>query len=288
MSVSQFFVAVDGNPDSVHCLLCIEKNKGRAPKPLSATRQWNLKKHLANSHRETYDKHFNEKLKKQLKKKRLKMMQKFCEIVTINGRPFAYLLDSGFLGMIQDDMENLDYHGKGITMDTNFRELKTYIEQLADKLQLRIRQSLKDRFISLMVDAASKNNISILGISAQYLADGKMNQLVLGMSYMSKAHTALYMKNKLKSCLEDYDIPTDRVISITTDNASSMISMTKRFDDDAHDAYPVNYDDFEDIDLGLPRLNTDDPLSAGQMEQIMQSIINIEEIRGALEDENHG
>lgn len=135
-----------------------------------------------------------------------------------------------------------------------------------------------------MVDAASKNNKSILGISAQYPAEGKMNTYVLGMTYMEKAHTSTYMKNLVKNCLEKYDVPGDQVVSFTTDNASAMIAMTRQFDEDVHEDCRLDSDDSEDIDLGLPSFSTDGQLSDEQIEQIMQATIRIGEIREVMDD----
>lgn len=40
--------------------------------------------------------------------KRLQMIQAFCEIVTVNGRPFEYLTDSGFQKLIKADLYDLE------------------------------------------------------------------------------------------------------------------------------------------------------------------------------------
>lgn len=165
-------------------------------------KKWNLKKHLESVHPEIYGKHFNEKKKFALLKKRMQIMQNLCEIVAINGRPFYYLLDSGFRQLIENDLNELSDHGLAIRLDRNFEELHNYINELANKDRKHIQSCLNGRFIALMLDAASKNNRSILGISAQYFADGKVNIHVLAMAHMEKAHTSEYMQNLVRRCLE--------------------------------------------------------------------------------------
>lgn len=285
LDLSNYFVELKDNPEFFNCLLCAEKNTHTPSKSLSGKKKWNLKKHIECVHPDIYDKYFNEKNRKAMMKKRLKTLQCFCKIVTINGRPFASLLDSGFIELIEDDLKQLDLCGLGITVDKNFLELKKYIDQLVKKVQSRIQQDFKDRYISLMLDAASKNNKSVLGISAQYRADGKLNSYVLGMIYMEKAHTAEYMNNLVKNCLKKYEIQADHAISFTTDNASAMIAMTKQFDEDIHEVHRFDDDDdSETIDLGLPSFINGEQLSEEQMKLIMESISSIEEIRESLDD----
>lgn len=52
--------------------------------------------------------------------KRLKIVQNMCGIVTINGRPFSYLLDFGFLNLIKDDLKVLNDSEIGIAMNAHF------------------------------------------------------------------------------------------------------------------------------------------------------------------------
>lgn len=282
MDINQFFDQVDNFPDLFKCLVCAENKRKTPVKPLSGKKQWNLKKHLETVHPEIYDKHFNSQKKVNLLKKRAKIMQSMCEIVTINGRPFNYLLDSGFHQLIEDDLKELSNHGVGITLDRNLVELHHYIDELARKVRKKIESRVYGRFISLMLDAASKNNKSILGITAQYLSDGKINKNVLAMTHMENAHTSEYMQILVKRCLVQYNIPADHAISFTTDNASSMIGATKQFDEYVQEICP-SIDYTENIDLSIPSYD-DVQLSEAQMESIMETIGNIDEIRNILDD----
>lgn len=233
-------------------------------------------------HPEIYDKYFNAEKKTKLMAKRMRMIQCMCEIVTINGRPFNYLLDSGFRQIIENDLKEFSNNGLSIPIDKNLTELHNYIKELANKVRKTITLKMTGDFIAIMLDAASKNNISVLGIAAQYLKDGKLNKHLLAMAHMEKAHTSEYMHDLVKKCLRQYNISADHVTAFTTDNASAMIRATKQFDEHVQDSYQPT-DDVNLIDVDLP-VYEDEHLSEFQMQSIMETISNIDEIRYMLDE----
>lgn len=144
------------------------------PQNRSVEKKWNLQRHIKEKHKDIYDSVIDSNARSVLLDKRLKMLQSFCEIVTINGRAFAALLDSGFSRLIEDDLKKLKDAGLGITMNDKFVELKAYIEHVADKVKQTIMKNVKNCFVAIMLDIASKNNRSVIGISVQYLHEGRV------------------------------------------------------------------------------------------------------------------
>lgn len=243
-----------------------------------------MQRHIKEKHKDIYDNVIDSGARSELLNKRLKMLQCFCEIVTINGRPFAALLDSGFSRLIEDEMKKLKDAGLGITLNDKFVELKAYIVHVADEVKQTIMKNVENRFVAIMLDIASKNDRSVIGIIVQYIHEDRIKNQSLGIIALEAAHTAEYITKVLTDCLASYNIPKERVIGITTDNASSMIAMVKRFDKNA--LISIQDDDENEMDINIPNCNGDSPLSELQMESIMQSVLEMEAINRVLNDDN--
>lgn len=286
--VMEYFIEIPNTKDFFKCMLCEEEKKLDATpkKPLNGKKKWNLKKHIQSKHKDLYDSVFSIEKKLSFATKRLEMVQNFCEIVTINGRPFKYLLDSGFKKLIANEMEALYDAGFGITLDKDLSELKEYIAHVAHEIKNKIAGQINGRFLSLMLDIASKNNRSVVGISAQYNENGKIKIHTLGMIVLEELHTAKYITKTVIECLEPYNVPITHIISMTTDNASTMLAMIKRFDDAVNDLNAPEDVDTDAIDLDIPSFENDGPLTEEQMQSIMHAVIDSAALNEVLDDQN--
>lgn len=138
------------------------------------------------------------------KKKRLKIIQSLAEIVTVNGRPFNCLMDSGLIVKKENDLEVLDSAGFGIILNKNLIEIKKYVKMLSHKIQKILSLEVKSRSLSLLLDIGSRNGVSILGIGIQYMKYDIVYNKPIGMIPLQKSHTAAYIIEELKMCLESY------------------------------------------------------------------------------------
>lgn len=86
------------------------------------------------------------------------------------------------------------------------QEIKTYIQTLSSKISEQIRLEVNAKLLSVMVDIASKNNRSLLGISVQYVLKGEIVVRSIGMMQMNDSHTADYILKLIKTCLNVYHI----------------------------------------------------------------------------------
>lgn len=91
---------------------------------------------------------------------------------------------------------------------------------------------VENRFLSVMLDAGSKNGISVLSICIQYVTDGQIIIRNIGMLQMVQRHKAEYMKEMLMNQLAIFGIDKFQILAITRDNASNMKATVKLFDDD--------------------------------------------------------
>lgn len=91
--IKLFYESVKDELPFFMCQLCVPLKK------INGGSQTNLEKHIKLMHRIKYNEAFKpgyEELRK-LKLERLKLIQSFTEIVTVNMRSFACLTDTGFL-----------------------------------------------------------------------------------------------------------------------------------------------------------------------------------------------
>lgn len=80
------------------CKICSSKING--------SKIWNLAMHLLRCHKEIYQR-INEKMKEPLAVTRLKILQNCTETVSVNGRPFEWIMDSGYRKQIQNILDEL-------------------------------------------------------------------------------------------------------------------------------------------------------------------------------------
>lgn len=208
--------------DLYKCTLC------QTNKSVSGEKKSNLVSHIRNCHPEKLE-NSNER-KSELQKKRLKVIQSMAEIVTVNGRPFNSLLDSGLIHLLEKDLEDLDSAGFGITLNKNLTEIKDYVKHLSLEIQKILSLEVKNRSLSILLDIGSRNGLSILGIGLQFMKDDIVQNKAIGMIPLHKSHTAAYIVEELKKCLQLYDIEINQVIAMVSDNASNMLAATKRLD----------------------------------------------------------
>lgn len=215
--------------------------------------------------------------------KRLKKIQSFCEIIAVDGRPFAWLLGTGFMHSQEDDLNELASAGFGISLDKNFTELKSYIKKIATEIREKIKNELKGRFVSLMLDIATKNHKSVFGISIQFVQNDEIEIRTLGLIVLHKSHTAKYIVDMLLKCLEQFGIEIDHVITITTDNAANMLAMIDQFDEHVQiSTCVVNNHSLGESEI--PTFDHDGPLSDAQIEQVLNTMRDIEALDSILDD----
>lgn len=162
--------------------------------------------------------------------KRLKLIQNLTEIVTVNGRAFAHLNDSGVVGLMSTDLTVLSNEGYATGINSpEYPAVKTHIAYLASKIIVEIKSEVRGKLVSLLTDIGTKNRRDILGLALQYIANGRVITRSIGMLLLTTSHTAELIKSEIIKCLKVFDITPDQVISITTDNGSNMLAAVKLF-----------------------------------------------------------
>lgn len=228
---------------------------------LSALKGSNITAHMEAKHAEIFKKRcakatLSNVNGQEMEIRRMELIQNLTETVTLNGRPLALLYDSGMRKLIRKEVEELKKSGYG----TGFYDEKKcpsvvleHISYLSSEIISAIKMEIKNGLLSIMVDIGSRNGRDILGISTQYMRDGRIIIRSLGMILLNVAHTALNIKNEILACLKIFDIKPSQVVSITSDNASNMLAMIKSFnrelDDNSDESGSGDTTEQEDSDL---------------------------------------
>lgn len=241
------FRLVDAENQKYKCLIDDCKKND-----LSGKKKSNLLNHARSQHKFFFDNLFGadnveafEILKKPLPYRRLKYIQTCVEIVAVNGNPFTKLNESGVRSLLQDEFNVLRLCGQAEGLGhPNYSAIKKHIKYLAGEIHKQIQFEVCGAFVAAMADSATKYDLSILGLSIQYMYEGLLKIRTIGMINMTEPQTALHLKNVIWDRLQAYEISKHQLISFVTDNANSMTAMVRLLnDEEANDIDIVDDDD---------------------------------------------
>lgn len=231
---TQFFTAKENSEPTEKLYTCKLCNK-----PINGKQKSNLSVHLKTCHTELY----NTKVKLPdkgsliaVREKRLVLLQNCVRKVTIDHEPFSAISKSSFQNIIANKLKKFALANVPLNLrDKNLTVVKGHLHTTAAKIRMKIKTELKGRLFSLMVDGASRNNRSVLGISAQFIINGKLKIRMLGLRELTESHTGDYLGAVVRECIEDYDCKISQSISCTTDNAANMTKMVRDMNKENND-----------------------------------------------------
>lgn len=259
--------------DWYKCRLCA--------KDINGTKLYNLGSHLERKHGDIYFEKIRPRKKEPLEVKRLRILLNAVEIVSVNGRSFSSLLDSGYQAEIFNKLQKLRAAGIGINFsNANLYEVKENLKKCAEKVRAKIRSELKKKMLSVMVDIGTKNKRAVFGVSVQFIVGKKLIVRSLGLIELEKRHSGKYLSKVLFERLKQYGITKRQVLSITTDNGKNVKKMIRDFDEidptclntqDQPDLCLANRPLFTEFD-GMTEDNVDE-----EIEQLLSERITDEE-----------
>lgn len=197
----------------------------KCQKELNGTNEGNLVSHMRTHHKQiieyiSYD--------ETIEKKRSKLLLDCVEMISVNGNEFNRLLDSGLLSMIDKTLKELEEAGCSVNLtDPHLLEVKEVLDVTAKKVAHKIREEVNGRPLSLLVDATTKRRRSILGVSVQYILNGKHQIRSIGMLLLNESHTSAYLAKVICELLLQFNIKPQQIIAITTDNGANVVKMVR-------------------------------------------------------------
>ena len=99
------------------------------------------------------------------------------ELVTVNGRPFQLMNDSGFRMIVDKVLEGL-----GCSSRINQENIRKHVSIVARKIKDDLRNELKHRLVSLKIDCVTRLGRAIIGINLQFVRDGRIHLRTLAMA----------------------------------------------------------------------------------------------------------
>lgn len=311
--VKSYFRPKDPSSENNVLFIC-EVNK--CEKEISGKKISNLTAHIKKHHKDFFQQNvgfLSSREYEPLPVKRLKFIQNCSEIIAVGGRPFTSLNDIGFLRITEEKRNDLIANGYGGGLHApNYTAIKTHIAYLAGQILQQIKTDVQDKFVSVMVDGATKYNRSILGINIQYISDGRHILRCIGMINLTAGHTAAYLQTQIQNRLNVFEIKCNQIVAVTTDNAPNMLATValmsehyetlQRSDDVLETA--ANIDDSDDCDDGatanaannfnlfdaiesidLDDNNTDEAEEQNDRNELLEEILNDDDIYRATLDE---
>lgn len=218
------------------CELCMGKVNG--------TKSSNLVSHIRTVHPDIYLAKIKPSDKGSLihlRVKRLKLLQSCVKKTTIDQEPFAAIHKKGFQEIIASKLKKFDEAGIGLNLtDPNLFVVKKHIKITAQKIREKLKIEMKDRLFTLLADAATKNNRSVLGMSAQYTVNGELKIRSLGIKQLTDSHTGEYLSLVVKDCLSKFGCDLHQAIAATADNASNMSKMVKELNGSPCESHEIS------------------------------------------------
>lgn len=112
------------------------------------------------------------------------------DLVTVNGRPFSILNDSGFLNIVNPIKRALEQARKE-TFSISPESIKKKVAEEANNIRREISEKVKNTMISIKIDAVTRLDRSFLGINMQYIEGSKIVLRTLALAELKEKHTGI-------------------------------------------------------------------------------------------------
>ncbi|KAJ8282824.1 hypothetical protein COCON_G00053430 [Conger conger] len=145
------------------------------------------------------------------------IMDACVELVTLNGRPFSLMDDTGFRKILEPV---LDIMGKSVRIDSD--SIRDMVSDVAERERENLVNWLKGKLLMLKVDAASYRDRSVLGINVQFTEGERIVLRTLAVKELHESHTASYISSVVRDVLKTYSIDIKQVYSITVDDGVTI------------------------------------------------------------------
>ncbi len=143
-------------------------------------------------------------------------------LVTLNGRPFKMLDDSGFRMILDPILKGL---GNNLTISAE--NIVSNVNELASDFRKKLKAEIANRRVCLKVDCAKRLSRSILGINVQFVKNGKIVLRTLSTYELNDRQTGVTLKRMILDVLKEHEINMSQVYSITTDNGANIVLAVK-------------------------------------------------------------
>ena len=243
---------IKSKDDGVICNVKISGSGGGTSKGHTPTRASNLKRHLERYHPDIF-KRVQEKDKASSAKATASTSGKQPAIASLSN---FFISDKVTVTMTPDEFKRNIVRIialNGISLRFFSRpEVSALIGELARKLSVsldkenikkivfaeferekeELKRKLKNKFVYLKMDACTRHRVNYFAINVRYVDKGRYITKTLAIKDTDAQHSSAFLKQLVKDVLHDYGIEKSHVLCIVTDNASNMLSMVKKLNEE--------------------------------------------------------
>ncbi|KAI5643721.1 hypothetical protein NE865_04313 [Phthorimaea operculella] len=131
------------------------------------------------------------------------------------------------------------------------KSVQGFVQDKADEIRQNIFSEIKCKLLSLKVDVGSVKFRRFLGLSIQYIHEDKMILRHLGVIELHQYNTGTYLKKSVMGIFGQYGIQINQIHSITTDNGSNMLCVTREvngvLEEEFYEIAPIDEDDYKQL-----------------------------------------
>lgn len=200
---------------------------------------YNLKKHLERKHRDVLPQLAEEMscylglrgsniVKKKTKAMKItidlsreQFLMGCMEMVTINGRAFSTMRDSGvqrIFGPIQNAFKLND-----ISTQINAEQLQRHASAAQTVVRNKIKSEIRGKLFALQLDLTNHFHRRILGVNAQFSIENKTVVRVLAMRRLTVSTSSINLAHEVEKILKEYEVEVDDIYTVTTDNGPNVL-----------------------------------------------------------------
>lgn len=194
---------------------------------LNTHRPYNLKRHVKHLHPDFTTKIIMNKC--QLNLSSTYVLNCCVEMLTINGRPFTLLSDSGFLKLINPFLDYIEQNS-GEKISIKVDKVKEQLRLISGRIREQITKETENTLVSVMIDIATRCNRAFLCVNLQCMLNGRIVIRTLKMLHLTESHTGKSLAAAVVNTLKEFGISIIQVYSQTTDNAANVVLSSKILD----------------------------------------------------------
>lgn len=148
------------------------------------------------------------------------------ELVTVNGRAFSIVNDSGLRKIIDPILEALPGN-----LVVNMDNIKKKVHEKAEEIKKEISNDSKDKLVSLKIDGVKARGRCFVGINLQYINESSNGLKIVIRNLCTlevfQSQTGKYLKESVLKVLKIFDIDPLNIYSIANDNGRNMVKAAK-------------------------------------------------------------
>lgn len=157
-----------------------------------------------------------------------------CPFNLINSRAFRRIMDP-----IQSN---------AVGFEINSDTVRQMIYEKSDEIVAAIKSELRNRLFSLKLDAVTRLNRSVVGITIQYISNGRIETKTLAVIEVNEKQTPQMIKSFMTDTLEQFDLKSDQIYSITTDNGRNMLKAISLLNESLG-CEEMEYEEMENVEM---------------------------------------